>query len=103
PLDSLHPRDYKNDTELSQITNLVENSCSRANDALEWEDFGTAKDTSALSSPSAPLGLWLYHPYPSSKEPLVQARGPLRYYARSDSALAEAPATTKIGTPPFII
>jgi len=57
PSDSLHPRDHENDTEPSQITGSVENSCSRANDAPEREDSGTAKDTSAPSGLSAPLSV----------------------------------------------
>ncbi|KAJ5566728.1 uncharacterized protein N7459_010110 [Penicillium hispanicum] len=56
PSDSLHPGDYENETEPSQISGLDENSChSKANEAAERdEDPSTAEDTSTTSGPSSP-------------------------------------------------
>jgi hypothetical protein len=55
PSDILHRGYHENDTEPSQINDLVETPCSRAYEAPEREDSGTAEHTSAPSGPSAPL------------------------------------------------
>ncbi|KAJ5155481.1 Protein of unknown function DUF3435, partial [Penicillium capsulatum] len=59
PSDSLHPRDYENDTELSQTSDQSENPYSIANEAPNnsperAEDPDTAKDTLATLKPSSP-------------------------------------------------
>ncbi|KAJ5701397.1 hypothetical protein N7488_008945 [Penicillium malachiteum] len=59
PLDNLYPREYENNTELSQVFDLSENLCSTVNEALnnppKWaEDPSTTKDTSATFGLSSP-------------------------------------------------
>ncbi|KAJ5589602.1 hypothetical protein N7537_012280 [Penicillium hordei] len=55
PSDSSDSRDYENDSEPSQTSNLGQNPCSRANKASERaEDPSTIEDTPATSRPSSP-------------------------------------------------